>query len=195
MKWTVSNIITTLRVLLIPLWLGLAEVCQGSGVGEFFGLKLAPLFVFIFFLLISLTDKLDGYLARSRNEITTYGIFLDPIADKLLVLVALAFFCEVHMLNAWPLLIVAFREFLVSALRMVASAKGLVVPANKLGKYKTVTTLVAICMLLFSRSLTGDAHVIFFAISTLVLVVALVLTIWSGWVYVRHLLPYLGEDK
>ena len=96
-------------------------------------------------MILSCTDKVDGYLARSRNEITDFGKFLDPIADKLLVFSALLLFLDFGMVTVWSVFIILFRELLVSALRMVASAAGVVVAADNLGKYKTATTMVSIC--------------------------------------------------
>jgi CDP-diacylglycerol--glycerol-3-phosphate 3-phosphatidyltransferase len=92
--------------------------------------------VFLFFVALSLTDKLDGYLARSRNEVTTFGKFLDPIADKLVVVVALCFLLERGEVSSWVLLVIVAREFLVSGLRMVVASSGTVIAASPLGKGK-----------------------------------------------------------
>ena len=95
--------------------------------------KLGAFLVFIGYVVISLTDKLDGYLARSRNEVTTFGKFLDPIADKLAVVVALFVLLEWHMVSPWVLLVIVAREFLVSGVRMVVASKGVVIAPSDLG--------------------------------------------------------------
>ena len=87
--WTPANVVTCVRVVAVPLWLLVAEFSPAAGTGSAWSLG-----VFLFFVVLSLTDKLDGYLARSRNEVTTFGKFLDPIADKLVVVVALCFLLE-----------------------------------------------------------------------------------------------------
>ena len=119
---------------------------MGSGDGT--ALHLPSLAVALLFMALSLTDKLDGYLARSRGEVTTFGKFLDPIADKLVVVVSLCFLLEVGDVSAWVLLVIVAREFLVSGLRMVVASRGTVVAASSLGKWKTATTMVSILSLI-----------------------------------------------
>ena len=143
-----------------------------------------------------MTDKLDGYLARSRNEVTTFGKFLDPIADKLAVVVALFVLLEWHMVSPWVLLVIVAREFLVSGLRMVVASKGVVIAASNLGKWKTATTMVAICGLLFLPSIPGgmiqDIFVLFSIFNTFMWV-AVVLTAWSGIDYFVKSWQYIAE--
>ncbi len=191
--WTPANIVTCARVVLVPVWLLLAEfvgVTRGDAVSW------PGMCVFAAFVLVSLTDKLDGYLARSRNEVTTFGKFLDPIADKLAVVVALCFLLEHQMTSSWVLLIVVAREFLVSGLRMVVASKGVVVAASNLGKWKTATTMVAICGLLFVCALPANmAFAIWLeVICQLCMAVAVVLTAWSGIDYFVKSWRYLSED-
>lgn len=152
--------------------------------------------VFAAFVLVSLTDKLDGYLARSRNEVTTFGKFLDPIADKLAVVVALCFLLEHQMTSSWVLLVVVAREFLVSGLRMVVASKGVVVAASNLGKWKTATTMVAICGLLFVCALPANMALAGWleVICQLCMAAAVVLTAWSGIDYFVKSWRYLSED-
>ena len=142
----------------------------------------------------TLTDKLDGYLARSRNEVTTFGKFLDPIADKLAVVVALFVLLEWHMVSPWVLLVIVAREFLISGLRMVVASKGVVIAASDLGKWKTATTMVAICGLLFLPSIPGgmiqDVLLFIFNAS---MWVAVVLTAWSGIDYFVKSWQYIAE--
>lgn len=152
---------------------------MGSGDGT--ALHLPSLAVALLFMALSLTDKLDGYLARSRGEVTTFGKFLDPIADKLVVVVSLCFLLEVGDVSAWVLLVIVAREFLVSGLRMVVASRGTVVAASSLGKWKTATTMVSISGLLLCRALpVGGPYLALATLSRLLLLVAVVLTAWSG---------------
>ena len=134
-------------------------------------------------------DKVDGYLARSRNEITDFGKFLDPIADKLLVFSALLLFLDFGAVTVWSVFIILFRELLVSALRMVASAAGVVVAADKLGKYKTATTMVSICGYLCVFAMAGlhlgpvALTLGIYSVSRFLYAVAVVLTVISGAQY------------
>ena len=194
--WTPANIVTCARVVLVPFWLLLAQLLGASLADSLAtpGFKLGAFLVFIGYVVISLTDKLDGYLARSRNEVTTFGKFLDPIADKLAVVVALFVLLEWHMVSPWVLLVIVAREFLVSGLRMVVASKGVVIAASDLGKWKTATTMVAICGLLFLPSIPGgmiqDVLLFIFNVS---MWVAVVLTAWSGVDYFVKSWQYIAE--
>lgn len=194
--WTPANIVTCARVALVPFWLLLAQLLGVSLTDSLatLGFKLGAFLVFIGYVVISLTDKLDGYLARSRNEVTTFGKFLDPIADKLAVVVALFVLLEWHMVSPWVLLVIVAREFLVSGLRMVVASKGVVIAASDLGKWKTATTMVAICGLLFLPSIPGgmiqDVLLFIFNVS---MWVAVVLTAWSGIDYFVKSWQYIAE--
>ncbi|MFC2670159.1 CDP-diacylglycerol--glycerol-3-phosphate 3-phosphatidyltransferase [Lancefieldella parvula] len=196
--WTPANIVTCARVVLVPFWLLLAQHLGVSLEDSLAtpGFKLGSFLVFIGYVVISLTDKLDGYLARSRNEVTTFGKFLDPIADKLAVVVALFVLLEWHMVSPWVLLVIVAREFLVSGLRMVVASKGVVIAASNMGKWKTATTMVAICGLLFLPSISGgmiqDIFVLFFIFNTFMWV-AVVLTAWSGIDYFVKSWQYIAE--
>ena len=194
--WTPANIVTCARVVLVPFWLLLAQLLGVSLTDSLATpvFKLGAFLVFIGYVVISLTDKLDGYLARSRNEVTTFGKFLDPIADKLAVVVALFVLLEWHMASPWVLLVIVAREFLVSGLRMVVASKGVVIAASDLGKWKTATTMVAICGLLFLPSIPGgmiqDVLLFIFNVS---MWVAVVLTAWSGIDYFVKSWQYIAE--
>ena len=194
--WTPANIVTCARVVLVPFWLLLAQLLGVSLADSLAkpGFKLGAFLVFIGYVVISLTDKLDGYLARSRNEVTTFGKFLDPIADKLAVVVALFVLLEWHMVSPWVLLVIVAREFLVSGLRMVVASKGVVIAASDLGKWKTATTMVAICGLLFVPSIPGgmiqDVLLFIFNAS---MWVAVALTAWSGIDYFVKSWQYIAE--
>lgn len=130
-----ANKLTLLRVLLIPVFLVLL----------YLDLSYAALLVFI---LASITDFVDGYVARHYNQITDFGKFMDPLADKLLTAAAMVFFVEVGSMPAWALLLVITREFSVTGLRLVAVDQGRVIAAGWSGKVKTASTMVAICLML-----------------------------------------------
>jgi len=100
------------------------------------------------FILASLTDYIDGYIARHYNQTTDFGKFLDPLADKLLTIAAMSIYCEWGVFPAWALMIVLTREFAVSGLRMVAGPKGKVIAAGKSGKFKTASTMVGLCAMM-----------------------------------------------
>lgn len=130
-----ANKLTMLRVLLIPAFLVLL----------YLDLRYAALVVFI---VASITDFVDGYVARHYNQITDFGKFMDPLADKLLTAAAMVWFVEVGMMPAWALLLVITREFSVTGLRLVAVDQGRVIAAGWSGKVKTASTMLAICLML-----------------------------------------------
>ncbi len=181
--WTPANIITCIRIVFIPVFMLLAQF-SALGAKDFdAGLAVAA---FVLYVLLSLTDKVDGYLARSRNEITDFGKFLDPIADKLLVFSALLILLELDFVTVWPVFIILLREFLVSAMRMVASANGVVIAADKLGKWKTATTMVSLCgyllvIVLIAAGLPFVSELLL--LSRVLMAVAVVLTVVSGVQY------------
>lgn len=105
--------------------------------------------------MLSFTDSVDGYLARSKNQVTNFGKFMDPLADKILVFAALICLVELHVLPSWVVLIILMREFIVSGIRMLAASKGLVIAASWYGKAKTVTQLIAIILFILKESLAS----------------------------------------
>ncbi len=133
-----ANKLTMLRVLLIPVFLVVLYV-------EFPYHMLAALVIFI---LASVTDFIDGYIARHRNMVTDFGKLMDPLADKVLVMSALLWFTEWGRFPAWALLIVILREFAVTGLRLLAVERGRVIAAGWSGKIKTASTMVCICIML-----------------------------------------------
>ena len=137
---TTASKITLARVALIPVYMLLMYLSGGAG-----PMMWAALFIFIF---ASATDFVDGYIARHYNQVSDFGKFLDPLADKLLVLSCMAIFVEWGMMPAWALMIVLTREFAVSGLRMVASTKGHVIAAGWSGKVKTASTMVGLCVMM-----------------------------------------------
>ena len=149
----------------------------------------APLSVaaFVIYVTLSLTDKVDGYLARSRNEITDFGKFLDPIADKLLVFSALLMLLDRGEVAVWVVFVILVREFLVSALRMVAASSGEVIAADSLGKAKTAVTMVSLCGYYLAFALRAVGLVDFGTqigfVSWALMIAAVVLTVVSGVQY------------
>ncbi len=133
-----ANKLTMGRIVMIPLFL--AVLYSQVPHANYYALGI--------FLLASVTDFLDGYVARKFNQITDFGKFMDPLADKMLVVAAMAWFVEVGQMPAWALFIVLMREFAVSGLRMIASDKGRVIAAGWSGKVKTAVTMVAIMLML-----------------------------------------------
>jgi len=130
----------------------------------------------IIYILASITDYLDGHIARKYNQISNFGKFMDPLADKLLVTAALILFVGLGQMPAWTVIVILAREFAVSGLRMVAATSGLVIAAAWSGKIKTASSLVAICIMM-----TPLAE--FAVINTICIVVMLATTIWSGIEY------------
>jgi len=131
------NKLTVLRILLIPVFMVVLY-------WDFPGANYAALVIFI---LASLTDLLDGKIARARNLVTDFGKFADPLADKMLVTAAMLWFVEIGLMPAWALLIVICREFAVSGLRMLASDAGRVIAAGWSGKVKTASTMVCVVLM------------------------------------------------
>ncbi len=176
--WTAANYVTFIRVVATFLWVLCATFITPKLEDGFSW----PIFLLaIFFALIAFTDSLDGYLARSRDEVTDIGKFMDPIADKLICFAALLVLFGWGYLSIWVLVIVLAREFLVAGLRMVVASKGEVVAASTIGKWKTGFTMGAIIGYLVGLALgAGAAGTVILALSWLAMVVAVVLTIWSG---------------
>ncbi len=180
------NKITVARMLLIPLmiivpYLGFNNILFGSvTVGSFITL--------IIFLIASFTDFLDGYLARRNNLVTTFGKFLDPIADKLLVLSALIMLVEQGIIPSWIPIIIAAREFIVSGIRMLAAGDGKVIAASWYGKVKTVSQMIAISLAFLSTNTfmqftsveMSTGALILNILMSLTMIVAVLTTILSG---------------
>ncbi|MCR5664129.1 MAG: CDP-diacylglycerol--glycerol-3-phosphate 3-phosphatidyltransferase [Oscillospiraceae bacterium] len=136
---TLANKITIFRVLMIPVFLVLVYA----------GLPYWALGVFI---AASLSDFADGYVARRYNQVTNFGKFMDPLADKVLVVAAMCFFVDVGRMPGWALAVVLLREFAVSGLRLVAVEQGRVIAAAKSGKVKTAVTMLCLCLMLATRA-------------------------------------------
>ena len=185
------NKLTVFRIILVPV---MVIVSFFDIPGDFFGIPTTMIVLVLIFIIASLTDKLDGYLARSKNQVTTFGKFLDPIADKILVLAAMIMFVEMNKLPAWIPIIVIFREFAVSGYRLIAvQNEGKVVAASIWGKLKTVTQMIAIILMFldnnsygafFSGNLTGFAFALNL-ITTTLMTISVIATIFSGYEYLK----------
>ena len=134
-----ANKLTLIRIVLVPVFL-IFIAAKGIPYGSTIATTI--------FILASITDKLDGYIARSRNQITNFGKFMDPLADKLLVTAALISLVELHVVPAWAAVIIIAREFAVSGLRSIAAAQGKVIAASWWGKWKTSFTMVTLAMMI-----------------------------------------------
>jgi CDP-diacylglycerol--glycerol-3-phosphate 3-phosphatidyltransferase len=154
-----ANTVTLTRMILIPVFLLvlLADWPRWFQ-APLIAYTLRPWIAAVVFAVLAATDGVDGYLARSRNEVTTFGKFLDPLADKLLVTAALLALVEMRVLPAWIALIIISREFIVSGLRMVASAEGTVIAASWYGKVKTVLQIAAILLFIVKDSVVFRAY-------------------------------------
>ena len=196
---TPANVVTMIRICLVPVFV----VALISPWPDWIGFEsLDPWKAWIaaiIFVAISCTDWLDGYLARSRGEVTDFGKFMDPLADKVLVVAALLVLVELGSLPSWPVIIIIAREFIVSGVRMVAASKGEVIAASWYGKFKTVFQMIAIVLFVVKESpavlglLTPQLAFGLYLLSWLVMAIALVLTIVSMMDYIwkaRHLIGF-----
>ena len=165
---TLASKITMVRVVMIPAYMVTMYLSQGE-MNLWMCLSLA------IFIIASLTDFLDGYIARHYNQTTDFGKFLDPLADKLLTIAAMTVFCEWGKFPAWAVMIVLAREFAVSGLRMVASQKGTVIAAGWSGKVKTASTMVGLCVMMAFPGIGW--------ISTFVMYMIVATTLYSGVEY------------
>lgn len=149
---TTANKLTLLRVFMIPVMILLMYIKSLENPIGFFNMSVAQFLISLLFVIASLTDFLDGYIARKYNQITTFGKFLDPIADKVLVMVALLYLMMIMpgRVPLWAVMIVIIREFMVTGVRLLAIEKGHVIAASIYGKIKTATTMIALIVLLFN---------------------------------------------
>lgn len=193
-----ANKLTIIRIFLVPIFL-IFIAAKGIPYGTFIA-------TFIF-ILASLTDKLDGYIARSRNQITNFGKFMDPLADKLLVTSALISLVELQVVPGWAAIIIIAREFAVSGLRTIAASEGKVIAASWWGKIKTVIQIVAIVLLLLQVNITTSTYLtslvessniwnwFFLHVPSWMLNISVVITLLSGWDYFRKNKHTIDMDK
>ena len=165
---TTASKITLVRVALIPVYMVLMYLSGGVANGYMYG-------ALALFIIASLTDFVDGYVARKYNQVSDFGKFLDPLADKLLTLAAMSMFCQWGTFPAWALMLVLTREFAVSGLRMVAGPKGKVIAAGKSGKFKTAATMVGLCVLMVFPGVV--------AVQLTVMALIVITTVYSGVEY------------
>ena len=171
-----ANKLTLLRVVMIPLFL-LVLYLDVPG---------ANYWALAIFVIASLTDTLDGYIARHYNQTTDFGKFMDPLADKCLVTAAMLWFVEIGQMPGWALLVVIIREFSVSGLRMVAAGKGRVIAAGWSGKVKTASTMVCIVLMLLPIAPL---------VNNICVAVIVLATIYSGVEYFMKNLDVLADVK
>jgi len=193
-----ANKLTLIRILLVPVFLLFITkkgIPYGTSIATFI------------FILASITDKLDGYIARSRNQITNFGKFMDPLADKLLVTAALISLIEFHVVPGWAAVVIIAREFAVSGLRSIAAAQGKVIAASWWGKIKTVIQIIAIIILLLQVNIKHSVYimqiidnnnylnVIYNYLPSTMLMVAVVITLVSGYDYFKKNKEAVSIDK
>lgn len=186
------NKLTVMRILLVFVILIISFL---NIPGEVFGISLKFLIIEIIFIIASITDHYDGYLARKNNQITTFGKFLDPIADKILVVTTMLLLTERGTLPAWIPIVTIFREFLVSGYRLVeAKEGGNVVAANIWGKIKTVTQMIAIMLMVidsnkffaFTTTKLPMPWMILNILGSIMMLISVIATIFSGYTYLRN---------
>lgn len=165
---TTASKITLIRVAFIPVYMVLMYLSAGeSNIWQWLALAV--------FIIASMTDFVDGHIARKYGQVSDFGKFLDPLADKLLVISAMAMFCQWGSFPAWALMIVLTREFAVTGLRLVAAPKGNVIAAGWSGKVKTASTMIGLCVMMAFPTIDWIAWV--------VITVIVVTTVYSGVEY------------
>jgi len=165
---TTASKITLVRVAMIPLFMVFMYLSGGEpGLWMWLGLGI--------FILASLTDYVDGQIARKCNQVSDFGKFLDPLADKLLTIAAMTMFCEWGSFPAWALMIVLTREFAVTGLRLVAVGNGTVIAAGWSGKVKTASTMIGLCVMMAFPTVA--------ILNWIVIAVIVVTTVYSGVEY------------
>lgn len=168
----VPNTLTVLRVIMIPFFV-LFMLGDITSVDKYIALGI--------FIAASLTDTLDGYLARKNNQVTNFGKFMDPLADKLLVCAAMICLMDLDRLPSWIVIIIISREFIISGFRLIAAENGVVIAANYWGKFKTASQMVMIILLLADLGGIFDTLAqIFIWISLALTVISLITYIWQN---------------
>ena len=187
------NKITIFRIFLIPILIILLLVTSISN--RFF-------LALIVFLVASFTDHLDGKHARKYGQITTFGIFLDPLADKMLVMSAFICFVDLNLISSVPVIIILLREFLVTSMRLVAMSSGKVVAANIWGRTKTVTQLIAIIVILVSQcfstkiaNLSYNELNFISSINNFFVWISVFFTVFSGYIYMKENFYIIKNSK
>ena len=182
--FNVPNTLSLIRVFLAPLVLLFLSLRIDTPILFLPSLSWGDALAAIVFIIAAITDSLDGYIARKHHLITTLGKFIDPLADKVLVIAAMLALIELGRVPAWIVMVIITREFVVTGLRLVAAAEGVVIAASKGGKLKTVTQIIALSMLILN--IPGGMIVMW---------VAMILTVWSGMEYLINGSKILASDK
>lgn len=178
-----ANKLTILRMFLVPVFLIFIAVK---------GIPYGTVIATIIFIAASLTDQLDGYIARSRNQVTNFGKFMDPLADKLLVTTALISLVDLHIISGYVAIIIIAREFAVSGLRTIAASEGIVIAASWWGKIKTVIQIVAIVAALINLTYpTSTLNLL----ATILIWAAVIITIISGVDYFAKNRKVIRTDR
>jgi CDP-diacylglycerol--glycerol-3-phosphate 3-phosphatidyltransferase len=203
--WNIANYLTMARIVAIPIVIVLLMLVEPETRKQSWftlvpaepqGHNLAYcLIAALIFALASITDYLDGYLARKRNLVTNLGKLLDPLADKLLVIGAMIMLVELSRLPGWMALVVIAREIGITALRGIATDQGVVIAASQLGKYKTAATMPALVALIvyYKLPIFIFVDVNCFAVGMILLAIAVVLTVWSGLDYFIRFWKFMVE--
>lgn len=191
------NKLTLLRTILVPVFLVFALIDR---IPFNYTIALAV------FVAASITDALDGHIARKNNLVTSFGKFLDPLADKVLVVSALAAFVDLKIISSIPLIIIVAREFMVSGLRLVTAGNGIVVAAGFWGKLKTAFTMISVVFILIYLAVSGDFEWFGFDVTDkiykvsnciiqVLIWISTGLTVISGLVYLKGYWKYIDADK
>ena len=195
------NKLTLFRIILLPIMV----IIPFLGInGDLLGIPVEWIIIDIIFIIASLTDKLDGFLARKNNQVTAFGKFLDPLADKILVLAAMMMLVEEQKLPAWIPIIVLAREFMVSGYRLIAVEQGgEVIAASKWGKLKTLTQMIAIILAFLDLNAFGECFtevlqggdLILNLIVTIIMIIQVIATIFSGVDYLKGAKKYIKAKE
>ncbi|MBQ6820469.1 MAG: CDP-diacylglycerol--glycerol-3-phosphate 3-phosphatidyltransferase [Clostridium sp.] len=193
-----ANKLTMVRIFLVPVFLifiAVQDIPYGTFIATFI------------FIIASITDQLDGYIARSRNQITNFGKFMDPLADKLLVTAALISLVELQVIPSWAAFIIIAREFAVSGIRTIAASEGKVIAASVWGKIKTITQISAIIALLLQVNINSSNYLMNIFknnnylnmcmryLPVLLLLLAVIMTLISGYDYFKKNINIINSNK
>lgn len=182
MEMNLPNKLTILRVIMIPFFVFFMLVDVAGVYTKYIALAL--------FCIASLTDLLDGKIARKHNLVTNFGKFMDPLADKLLVCAAMICLVEMDRIESWVVIIIMSREFIISGFRLIASDNGIVIAASMWGKVKTVIQMTMIIVLILHVD-----HVVFQYLEVILIAVATILTVVSLIEYIAKNIDVLKETK
>ncbi|HLR21425.1 MAG TPA: CDP-diacylglycerol--glycerol-3-phosphate 3-phosphatidyltransferase [Tissierellaceae bacterium] len=176
-----ANKITIFRVLLIPVFV----------LTLYLDINNNHIYAAIIFSIAAITDTLDGYIARSRNLITNFGKFIDPLADKMLVSTALILLVELGEIPGWIVAIIIAREFVITGLRILAASEGITIAASSWGKIKTITQLIAIILILLNNFPFNNINI---PMDKIILYLSLIFTVISGFDYISKNIDSLSLD-